>query len=785
MYLLEFDEVKKLLCQYTQSCLGKNALLQATPSTKKEEIVYRQRLSVELSGLLAAHSCISGEGTPDISPILEKLHISGLMLDSESILLIGQCLKGARHIKQFIKNTNCTALLSLFEHLPIPQKLEKTIYCIYNDDGKIKDNASQNLQKIRSDIKKIRREITTALSSIIEKKRKTGCFYNEQITLREGRYVLFVKSEHRGAIEGVIHDKSLSGATSFIEPTAIIPLGNRLRSLKFDERNELIRIKRFISNLICQSRDDLQSMLQPLTLFEELLAAARFGNKYGMTYPHISDDWSLDIKDGYHPLLLSRIGNQSVPLSVALHDDCRALIVSGPNMGGKTVALKTIGLLSLMVQTGFPVPVGETSRFPVFSGIFADIGDEQSLENDMSTFSSHIVRIKYILESTPPHSLILIDEFGTGTDPSEGAALAMAVLNSFLKQNKFVVANTHLFQLKQYASNTAGVHNASLLFDEKNNLPTYHLVMDIPGSSNALHIASALGIPHTIVNEARSILGDTPDSLDTLIRTLHNERVMLNGLKKEYSEQKEAFQIISRRYKDKLKTFEQEKNAQLTTKLREMDDTIKLIKHEFENALSALNHADTKEIKKCRQRWESFHRSIAQERQEIRAEQEDAFDKQHTKPYNFKVGDTVTVTPLMLDGEITSINHQSRKAYILTENSRIEASLDNLSLLKSQKNKKEPAHSHPVHISHSNSVSINPTLDIRGLTVDDALPILEKHLSNVILSGFQTCTIIHGLGTGKLKKAVHEYLNSSQHIKNFRNGQQGEGGLGVTIVQIS
>ena len=466
-------------------------------------------------------------------------------------------------------------------------------------------------------------------------------------------------------------------------------------------------------------------------------------------------------------------------------------------MGGKTVALKSIGLLCLMAQSGLPVPVKEESVFPVYDAIFADIGDEQSLENDMSTFSSHISRIVEILKHDKPHTLVLIDEFGTGTDPEEGSALAISILEQLIRQKKFVVANTHLFRLKQFAASVAGVRNASMLFDEKSNSPTYQLIMDIPGSSNALEIASKLGLGKTIVDRAHSLVGKDPDTITELTRELHAERLRLQEESKKYIDDRETARVLIKRYKNKVLKFEEEKEQSLKTKLSEMETFIKQIKKDFEAVVGDLKFVNEAKLKDARRKWESFHRQIQSKQAELiddepeQLEDIPEIEQKQEKPYtDWKVDDVVQVAPFKFEGKIISINPKKKRVMVLCDNRKIEAHLKDLSIVrpagttpKTQKKQKDASHVQ-FHVHTGGRGSFNPTLDLRGEYVERGLELLDKHLSDVIMYGFKQFTVIHGFGTGKMKRAVREFLNSHPQVSSIRDGGASEGGLGVTVVDL-
>jgi len=790
--ILEFNAYKDLLADHSHSEAGKKRISNLIPESDPAQILFRQKLSEELILVFKESQSVKGEGAPDIDDILGRIQIENTILDTEGFIVLRNFLNSAHQMRNFLLNYDSDKIKYLKEiaqSIPYLPKLEKAFNFVFTDDGKIKDTASSRLKTIRSEIKKERQAILKKLQHIIDQKKDSDCFYNDQITLREGRYVLFVKSERRGMIDGVIHDKSISGATCFVEPTQVIENGNRLRALTFDERNEILRIKKFLSGLVREDISSLKQMNRPVSELEMLFAGAKLAIKYNMISPTLSANGTLKIINGYHPLLLDRLKEKTVPLCIDLDQDNHTIIISGPNMGGKTVALKTVGLLCLIFQCGLPVPAQEGSIFPVFESIYSDIGDEQSLQNDMSTFSSHIMRINEILNKKHTNSLVLIDELGTGTDPAEGAALAIAILEELISKNFFTIANTHLFQLKLFASNKKGVRNASMLFDQASSKPSYTLAMNIPGSSNALEIAKNLGMPKTIITTANKLLGNTPAELDTLIKQLHSQKVKLIDEIDKYTQEKKTYQIITRRYKDKLLKFEEEKNQALAKKLSEMQDSIKQIKKEFESKISEIKTPDETKLKQARQKLDRYYLKTKLDYEDIQSQLQDETEETEiheitaNQNHIWNVGDTVIAAPFMNKCKILAINEKKKKAIVISDNTQIEVPLSNLSPAgKDTAKKKEPMLS--IHINKSALSSYTPALDLRGFYVDDAIPKLEKHISDSIIRGFKSFTIIHGFGTGRMKNAVKEFLAQHPQIKHFRDGNEGEGGLGVTIVEL-
>ncbi len=778
--VLEFEQLKNIIVGFSKSSLGKRKINSMVPCSDMETIVRFQNRTREFIRLLSEETSVPGEGATDISYMLDQLRIEGTVIDSEGFMLLLCFLTSSRQMKSYLLKSklDIPILKAQAEEMPDLTKLEKAISFVFNEDGEVKDSASKQLKSIRSEIKSIRKKILKSMQGIIDHNQSRDSLSNDQVTIREDRYVLFVKSERRSVVSGVIHDKSMSGATCFIEPAEVIQDGNRLRALKFDERNEILRIKRFLTGIVRDNLDDLSSTVEPMGELEAFIASARFGLKYNMISPKVSDCKELKIIGGKHPLLLDRIGDKLVSMDIDLNKDSHTVIITGPNMGGKTVTLKTVGLLCLMFQTGFPVPVKEGSVFPVYKNIFADVGDEQSIENDMSTFSSHISGINDILNHKCDNSLVLIDEFGTGTDPLEGAALALAILQEMIKKKMFVVANTHLFQLKLYASNTEGVRNASLIFDDKTNAPTYQFLMDIPGSSNALQMAKNLGVKDEIIENARRNLGSSPAEIDELIRQLHQERIKLISDRKKCAEDYKKSQNLIRRYRYKLNKFDDENTHKLSKKLNDLDDYLKKIKKDYESAVSGL---DKDKVQSGRRIFESYHNKIRQDKKDVVRVKSKDIDQ--SSEVNFKVGDVVIVAPFMFEGKIVDINHKRKKAIVLSKNRQVDVPLSNLSMVSADDKNNADDKSVSFHLSCSERSSFNPTLDLRGKYVEDALPLLEKHLSDAVMFSFKSFTVIHGFGTGRLKKAVTKYLSDQPQIKKIRHGGEGEGGLGVTVAE--
>jgi DNA mismatch repair protein MutS2 len=651
------------------------------------------------------------------------------------------------------------------------ENLRKLIQSTIEPSGIIYDNASPDLKKIRAEIAQISKQIHIKLERILRKQKEY--LQEEYITLREGRLVLPVREYSVNKVPGIVHGQSATGQTYYVEPLPVVTLNNEMRELYAQEKKEIIQILKRLAVNIRENNAELRNNLDILIHLDVLQAKAQYSISCKGSMPYINEDFFWEIISGYHPLLLNKIAQEAVPLSVNLGNEHRTMIITGPNAGGKTVALKTIGLLQMLFQSGFHIPVDETSKFPLCQNIFAVIGDEQSIENDLSTFSSHITKLNDIVLTASYRSLILIDEIGTGTDPSEGSALAIAVLEKLNKVGIVSIVTTHHGELKAFAHNVENVVNAAMQFDRNTLSPRFILETGIPGSSYAFDISRRLGVDAKILTRAQEILGSSHHELEDLIMELADHKLQLEKKIKELSIREtelEGLQSLYRARADELKTkkkkYEDEAMEEAKNRLETVNKTIETVIREIRES-----HAESTIVKKGRTTIEELKKSIIKEKEPAAGTS--------LASTNLKIGQTVKSKRLSITGQITKIFKPKKEVEIEAKGVKLIVSFNDIDILDHAEIKTDAILNGNVESMH-----VSNEIDLRGKLADDAIIELQKYLDQAIYSNWNEVRIIHGKGTGALRKKIHEYLRKTKIVKSFRLGKVGEGDTGVTVIEI-
>ena len=662
-------------------------------------------------------------------------------------------------------------MITYFSNLYSNSSITKKIFDSIIDENTISDNASNNLNKIRKDEKKIEQDIKNKLTSILHSSSYSKYIQENIFTIRNDRFVIPVKEEYRGNIKGFIHDMSSTGSTVFIEPISIFELNNKLNNLKIEENIEIDKILQDLSKLFYPFVDTLKLDLETIGQLDFIFAKAKYSKILKATTPFISDQKQFNFVNAKHPLLNQ---DTAVPISVSLGKDFSCLLITGPNTGGKTVTLKTIGLLTCMACSGLNIPVDNNSSIFVFDKIFADIGDDQSISDSLSTFSSHMLNIVDILNTSNENSLILVDELGSGTDPLEGANLAISILETFKRKNSLVVATTHYQELKKYALVTEGFENASVEFDLSTLSPTYHLLLGIPGKSNAFAISEKLGLNKEIIDRAKSLISSEEINFEELLKNIYDDKSKIEKEKVEISEKLENIKSLEKELeKDNSELKMQEKNIIQNAK-REARNILLEAKEEANSIIKEMNkHSSNSELNNLRNKINKKISEISIE--DIKIENANTIPKENIKPNT-----TVFVTNLNQNGIVLSNISKQNEVQVQIGSIKMNINIKNLAYPK-EETKKKNISTFP-NISKSKTVSSE--LNIIGLTVDEAIPIVDKFLDDCYLSKLETVRIVHGKGTGKLKNGVHQFLKTNPHVKSYRMGTYGEGEMGVTVVTL-
>lgn len=782
---LEYNKIIDKLISLASSPLGKDLCKQLIPSNDLSEIQTSQTETSDALTRLLQKGSISFSGLRDIRSSIMRLCV-GSTLSAKELLDVSSLLDVALRVKTYSRKENdslgedsLTERFSILEPLtPVNQEIKR---CILSEED-IADDASTELRSIRRTIKLSNDKIHEQLNSIVNSSSTKTMLQENLITMRNGRYCLPIKQEYRNQFHGMIHDQSSSGSTLFIEPIAVVKLNNDLKELSIKEQEEIEKILADLSNLVAEEADNLQTNLKTLSTLDFIFAKASLSKQLKASEPIFNDRGYINIKRGRHPLIDPK---SVVPIDINLGDKFTLLVVTGPNTGGKTVSLKTVGLFTLMGQSGLHIPAFDKSELSVFNELYADIGDEQSIEQSLSTFSSHMMNTISIIEHANDKSLVLFDELGAGTDPTEGAALAMSILSYLHSKGIRTMATTHYSELKVYALSTKGVENACCEFDVATLRPTYKLLIGIPGKSNAFAISSKLGLPDHIIEDARLRIDVQDKNFEDLMSDLEISRTTLEQERLEISKVKEEITELKKKLKDK--------NEKLDfAKERILNDANEKARTVLQDAK---DYAD-QTIKKYN-KWSkdnNFHQDMENERNSLRGKLNDAESKlvlkskkQNKKVHqanDFKLGDSVQVHSLGLKGIVNSLPNAKGDLFVQMGIIRSKVNIKDLELLD------EEFITGPIQNKTSSGkmrmdkiMAIRPEVNLIGQTVDEALSTLDKYLDDAYLSHLPQVTIIHGRGTGALKNAVHAQLKKTSYIKSYRIGTFGEGDQGVTIVE--
>lgn len=781
--ILEYNKIIEKLTDHATSPMGKDMCRKLLPTADLGEICQNQMETSDALSRIYAKGSLSFSGLRDIRDSLLRLKV-GSSLSVTELMHIASLLETALRAKSYGRretdDMNTDSLDSLFNAIePLSPVCREIRRCILSEE-EIADDASPGLKHVRRSIKLTNERIHSQLNSMVNSSSVSSMLQDNLITMRGGRYCLPVKAEYRSQIQGMIHDQSSSGSTLFIEPMAVVKLNNDLRELAAKEKEEIEKILAELSNQCAEYQEELSTDISVMAHLDFVFAKANLSRSYNGSEPLFNENGYINIKKGRHPLLDKK---KVVPIDISVGKDYRLLIVTGPNTGGKTVSLKTVGLLTLMGQAGLHIPAFDHSELAVYEDVFADIGDEQSIEQSLSTFSSHMTNIVSIIDKSNYRSLVLLDELCAGTDPTEGAALAMAILKNFLRRNVTTMATTHYSELKVFALSTEGACNASCEFNVETLSPTYRLLIGIPGKSNAFAISSKLGLPDYMIDEAKKFIDANDQSFEDLIADLETSRSTIEKERLEI----EQYRVEVAGLKQKLETKQDNLSKQKERILREANEQARKILQDAKdyadqtirdmNKLAAANTGNMKELEKKR----SAVRDKLSKTDERLALKKDQAKK--NRPEDFHPGDSVRVLSMNIKGTITGKPNSKGQVAVQMGILKSMVSLTDLELLdeeviKAPTLKKTGAGK----IKMSKSASISTSLNIIGKTVDEAMPELDKYLDDAYLAHLNQVTIIHGRGTGKLRTAVHNKLKKCRYVKSYRLGAFGEGETGVTIV---
>lgn len=778
---LEYDKIIDRLVSFAASDKAKERLKKLVPMTDIHDINAALSETSDALSRVYAKGAVSFGGVHDVGASVKRLEI-GSSLNTVELLHISSLLTAAARVKNYYEDTtdSLTGYFHALEPLtPLNTEIKR---CILSED-EISDDASANLRSIRRQKVLAAERIHTELNKMLNSSSVRNCLQDFVITSRSGRYCLPVKAEYKSQVPGMVHDQSATGSTLFIEPAAVVKLNNDIRELELKEQAEIEAILAELSAKASEFTDELLTDFQVLTTLDFIFAKAQMSKQYKCSCPVMNTNNYINIKKGRHPLIDP---HKIVPIDIYLGKDFNLLIITGPNTGGKTVSLKTVGLLTLMAQSGLHIPALDHSELAVFDNVFADIGDEQSIEQSLSTFSSHMTNTVSILKEADAHSLILFDEIGAGTDPTEGAALAISILNDLHKRGITTMATTHYSEIKVYALTTDGVENACCEFDVESLRPTYRLLIGIPGKSNAFAISKKLGLPDYIIKDASARMDADDVQFEDLLSDLEHSRITIEKERAEINAYKQEIQQLKDELKTKSDRLDERRDKILRKANEEAAAILKDAKEYVDQTIKTMNkHGMTvKELEKQR----SAIRDKMNKRQEKLSVQA-AKPKAH-KAHDiseFKVGTHVRVLSMNLIGTVTAPPSPKGEITVQMGSLSTKTKINNLEILVGYKDPEE-AKKAPKgaggsgKIKMSKAASISHEINLLGLTVDEAVAKLDKYLDDAYISRIPQVRIVHGKGTGALRNGVTAYLRGVPYIKSFRLGEIGEGDTGVTIV---
>ncbi|MBI5474332.1 MAG: endonuclease MutS2 [Ignavibacteriae bacterium] len=776
---LEFEKVRQRVCKYAASEIGRSFLESARISTSLNVVQHNLVLVSELKHLLEEENGLPLEGVHSVREPIQKAGLEGTVLTPKELSQISSTLRAARNVRQFIqkRQQSFPKIWSIAENLHTDKVLEYNLDQAIDETGSIRPNASKELQSIRRGISEKYEQTRKLLAGILKNVSELGFAQEDIITTREGRMVIPVKSEHKNRVHGFIHSASASGATVFVEPSETLDLNNEIRSLQFQEQREIERILRELTRQVGNERDQLQANLLILAELDAIHAKAKYSLEIIGIEPTLTPTGGVKLFHARHPLLLLSHGRDAtVPLEMELGESFKTLIISGPNAGGKSVAMKTVGLLTLMAQFGLHVPASEPSVLRVFQNIFVDIGDEQSIENDLSTFSSHLRNLKEILEGADSESLVLIDEVGSGTDPAEGGAIAAAFLESLTRRGTHTIATTHHSALKVFAHDTDGVENGAMEFDQATLTPTYRFKSGVPGSSYALEMAQRLGFSENSLRRSREFMGQQQAKLENLIADLEAAAQRHRSQLEAVETEKSRLDSLVQQYESRLASQSAELRELKRRAVAEAEEIVENANAMIERSIREIKEksAEKQAIVQVRQQITKAKEELRSQREELQPEEEKSGSEA------LEVGDFAKLTGGLETGEIVSISQDQRTAVIVFGNMKMKVATKDLVKAK----KRSSTYKSPLTESEK-PAEILRDLDLRGMTGDEAIPLVDKFIDTAMLVGLHRVDIIHGKGTGALRKKVTEYLSKHPRVKSFRIAEWNEGGTGATVVELS
>jgi len=776
---LEFDKIVAMLTEKATSTYGKEKAAELLPLSTLEQVETAQRGTAEAVTVLRLKGSVPLGGIRDIRASIQRARLKAMLSPAELLDISGTIAAG-RRLKNFLLDLAEDADLPLLkfqaERIAGLRELEGEIRRCIDENAEVMDSASPGLRQVRQEIRQLEARIRERLEQMIRSSAYQKMLMDNIVTIRGDRFVIPVKQEYRHVFGGIVHDQSASGATLFIEPEAIVGTNNKLREARLREEREVERILTALTEQVSLAVAELKENVGALAEIDFLFAKAELAASMKAVQPKLNDRGYLRLKQARHPLIPREA---AVPMDVELGGAYRAIVITGPNTGGKTVSLKTIGLLSLMAMAGLHIPAAEESEVTVFSSVFADIGDEQSIEQSLSTFSSHMTNIIQILKKMDAKSLVLFDELGAGTDPTEGAALAMAIIDHVIQTGARLVATTHYSELKAYAYDRPEAINASVEFDVETLRPTYRLLVGVPGRSNAFAIAGRLGLPQEIIDRARGSISEEENQVESMIASLERNRKTAEAERREAEALRREAEELRRQLEEERIRFAEEKNRLLEQAEQEARAAVQLAKEEAEAVIRELRKmrdegVEIKEHRLIEARQRLDNAVLELEKEKVKK------PSKAVRAAQIKPGDDVMVTSFGQKG--TVLEKVGNDEFLVQIGiMKMKVKREDMNPIKTSPAQQQAASFATLKRSRRD---VKMDLDLRGYNVEDAIREIDQFLDDALLAGLHTVSIIHGHGTGALRKGVHEYLRQHKNVKSFRLGGQGEGGVGATIAEL-
>lgn len=782
--VLEYDKIIDMLLDLTQGELARDLVEKLEPSNDIDEVRRMQEETSEAYRVLARYGDIDYSAATHIKHLVSKASL-GSMLFIEDLYDIMQNIFLVSSIKRYLKtaiddeNLKLKHLRRLYDSLASLDDLKKKLSTTIVSRDEIADNASSTLRSIRRSKKLKNQAIEDKLNSYITSDKTKKYLQDAIVTMREGRYVIPVKNEYRSSVEGMIHDISQKGSTVFIEPMAVVKLNNELRELENEEKKEIERILYELSSEVSEYKAYLETNEEALKSISFIFARARLAREMRATEPVLNDKGYVNLKNARHPLIPK---DKVVPTTVELGDEYTSLIITGPNTGGKTVSLKTVGLITLMAKSGLNIPCDNNSSVAVFDKVYADIGDEQSIEQSLSTFSSHMKNIVHIVENAEYNDLVLFDELGAGTDPTEGAALAISILKLFRERRIRTMATTHYSQIKFYALTSEGVKNASMEFNVDTLSPTYRLIIGIPGKSNAFEISKRLGLDQKIIDSAKELLNENDTRFEDVLKAIEEDRTEIENKRIKINEENEEIERLREKLENKNKKLEEKQEAIINKAKEEAREIVKKAKSESAFIIDELKDISSLSKKEDRRRLQEAKDYLRELEDENRLKIKD--NKKRTKeiPKDIKLGESVRIISIDKFGEVETLPDDKGDLNIQVGIMSVRSNINDIE--RSELKEEVKVEKKTKSINKAKSKNISSEINLIGRTVDEAILLLDKYLDDAYLARLKEVRIIHGKGTGTLRDAVRKYLQNSKHVIEYREADYTEGGSGATVAVI-